>query len=803
MAADHAQTKETRQEDQAEKTTRNPQNTTIRELPVLRTRELVLFPHMVVPWIVESRPSVRMVDDALATDRTIAVVAAREDEKGELVPYEIGTVALILRMAKNEEGQARLILQGVTRMRIIEITEREPYLKARVEPVQDIPAHDLESQALVVNIRQIFSKVLELSPHLPNELGGVVMNVDDPGVLADIVVSQLNIPVEDKQSVLEALDVKKRLQQALKILAQQLEILELGHKIQSQVKDQMDKTQKEFYLREQLKAIKKELGEGEDRADEVEELKKKLEAKDLPEEARQEVEREIERLAKMHPASAEYTVSRTYIDWMLEVPWHEETEDQLDIDKAEKILDEDHYDLEKVKKRILEYLAVRKLKPDAKGPILCFAGPPGTGKTSLGKSIARALGRKFWRIALGGMRDEAEIRGHRRTYIGAMPGRIIQGLRKVGVKNPVFMLDEIDKIGMDFRGDPAAALLEVLDPEQNTSFTDHYLGVEFDLSKVIFIATANVLDTIPGPLLDRMEILELSGYTPEEKLHIARRYLIPRQLDAHGLSSKNLSISKSALLKIITSYTREAGVRDLERQIAAICRGVARKVARGSTEKVTITVRALTKYLGPPKYEYEVADRTRIPGVATGLAWTPTGGEILFIESTKMKGSGKLILTGKLGDVMKESAQAALSYVKSKASEFGIEDKVFQEHDIHIHVPHGAIPKDGPSAGVAICISLISLFTDRPVSYEVAMTGEITLRGLILPVGGIKEKVLAAHRAGIKEVILPKRNKVDLEEIPDQVRQALRFHLVSRLDEAVGVCFRRRPRIVDRKGAIK
>ncbi len=770
----------------------NSSQTTIKELPVFPSRELVLFPHMVVPWIVDAPHLVKMVDDALATDRTIAVVNVAKDESGEKILHKVGTVALILRMAKNEEGHAKLILQGVTRVKILEITKQEPYLKARVQPVQDISSHDMESQALVVNIRQVFTKVLELSPHLPSELGGVVMNVDDPGVLADIVVSHLNVPAEEKLSVLESLEVKERLQKALKILTQQLEILELGHKIQSQVKDQMDKTQREFYLREQLKAIKKELGEGEERGDEIDELRQKLEEKKLPQEAKDEAERELERLAKMHPASSEYTVARTYIDWILEVPWNEMTEDRLDLEEAEKILNEDHYDLEKIKNRILEYLAVRKLKPDAKGPILCFAGPPGTGKTSLGKSIARAMGRKFWRIALGGVRDEAEIRGHRRTYVGAMPGRIIQGLRKIGVKNPVFMLDEIDKIGVDFRGDPASALLEVLDPEQNSTFTDHYLGVPFDLSKVIFIATANILDTIPGPLLDRMEVLELSGYTLEEKLQIARRYLIPRQLEAHGLTSKHLSIHKAALSRIITDYTREAGVRNLERQIAAICRGVAKEVAKGRTDKVKVTARSLPQYLGPPRYESEVAERTQIPGVATGIAWTPTGGEILFIEATKMKGSGRLILTGKLGEVMKESAQAALSYVRSKAGDFKIDDVLFKEEDIHVHVPHGAIPKDGPSAGVAICMALISLLTGRPVRPEVAMTGEITLRGLVLPVGGIKEKVLAAHRAGIKEVILPKRNKKDLDEIPEQVKKAIKIHLVSKVDEAVAIVFKKK-----------
>ena len=763
---------------------------TIKELPVLPARQMVLFPHMVVPLVVESPNHVKMIDDVLANDRTIAVVAAKPSDQPDVLNlHEIGTMALILRMAKTDEGHAKLILQGVTRIKLRDITESKPYLKAKVEPVQDITTHDIQVQALILNIRQLFAKILELSPNLPPELGSVVKSIDDPGVLADMVVSHLNVSVQEKQSVLEALDVKERLEKALKILSQQLEILELGHKIQVQVRDQMDKAQKEFFLREQLKVIKKELGEGGDVPDEIEELRKKLKAKNLPEQALKEAEQELERLAKMHPASAEYTVARTYIEWILDLPWNEETKDDLDLEKAQKILDEDHYDLEKVKNRIIEYLAVRKLKPDAKGPILCFVGPPGTGKTSLGKSIARALGRKFYRIALGGVRDEAEIRGHRRTYVGAMPGRIIQGLKKVGVKNPVFMLDEIDKLGSDFRGDPSSALLEVLDPEQNSTFVDNYLGVEFDLSHIIFIATANVLETIPGPLLDRMEVIELPGYTLEDKIEIARRYLIPRQLEAHGITKRNLSIDKRALKKIIISYTREAGVRNLERQIAAICRAAAKEIAMNKAEKISVKTSNLSEFLGPPKYEPDVAERTKIPGVATGLAWTPTGGEILFIEATKMKGKGRLILTGKLGDVMKESAQAALSYVRSKADQLHIPYEIFEENDIHIHVPSGAIPKDGPSAGVAITMALISLLTDRHVNPKVAMTGEITLRGLVLPVGGIKEKLLAAHRAGIKEVLLPKRNVKDLEELPAHIKEDLKIHLISKIDEGVNIVF--------------
>ncbi len=768
---------------------------TIRELPILPSKDVVLFPHMVVPWIVEPPNLVRMIDDALASDRTIAVVSvAGPVESEEEIPEKlnnIGTMGLILRMAKNEQGHARLVVQGITRVRIKEITSTTPYIKARVEAVQDKVKPSMALEAMVVNIRQAFSRILDLSPNLPGELRSIVMSVDDPGVLADIVISHLNVSPAQKQEILEELDVMKRLEKALKILSEQIEILELGHKIQSQVRDQVDKSQREYFLREQLKAIKKELGESEEQPDEIEELREKLKAKELPEEARKEAERELERLARMHPSSSEYTVARTYLDWILELPWSESTEDNLDLDRAERVLNQDHYDLEKIKKRIIEYLAVRKLKPDAKGPILCFVGPPGTGKTSLGKSIARAIGRKFHRIALGGVRDEAEIRGHRRTYIGAMPGRIIQGLRKVGVNNPVIMLDEIDKVGTDFRGDPASALLEVLDPEQNSKFTDHYLGVEFDLSRVIFIATANMLETIPPPLLDRMEVLELSGYTLEDKIEIARRYLIPRQLEAHGLTKKNLSIDKRALTRIISEYTREAGVRNLERQIGSICRAVARMVAQGHQEKVTVKVKNLEEFLGKPKYLPDVAERTSVPGVATGLAWTPVGGDILFVEATKMPGSGKLTLTGQLGDVMKESAQTALSYVKSKACAYGIPEEVFKTEDIHVHVPAGAIPKDGPSAGITIAIALISLFTDKPVRPDVAMTGEITLRGLVLPVGGIKEKVLAAHRAGIKEIILPKRNNMDLDELPEQIRHQLKFHLISKVDQAARIAFRK------------
>lgn len=770
----------------------NMNENNIRELPVLSARDLVLFPHMVAPWIVEQPNIVKLIDEAMAGDRTIAVVTMSKDSEDEkIVLNKMGTTGLILRMAKNEEGHARLIVQGVSRIRVNEITQEKPYPKAFVEQVEDQVVDDIETQALMVNVKQAFSRIMELSPNIPGELGVLISSIDSSGVLADIVMSHLNIPLEDKQNILETLNTKERLRESLRILTNQLEILELGHKIQTHVKEQMDKTQREYYLREQLKAIKKELGEEETWGGEIEELRSKVEAKGLPEYAREEAERELNRLAKIHPSSSEYTVSRTYIDWILDLPWNETTEEHLDLKLAESYLDEDHYNLEKIKRRILEYLAVRKLKPDMKGPILCFVGPPGTGKTSLGRSIARALGRKFHRISLGGLRDEAEIRGHRRTYVGAMPGRIVQGLRKAGVKNPVFMLDEIDKIGSDFRGDPSSALLEVLDPEQNSTFTDHYLGMEFDLSSIIFIATANVLDTIPSPLLDRMEVLELSGYTFYEKLEIAKRYIIPRQLEVHGLKAAQLKIQPSTLKKIVTHYTREAGVRNLEREIASVCRGVAKKVALGEVEKASVKTKELEEYLGPARFESEVAERTHVPGVATGLAWTSTGGDILFIEAAKMPGSGKLTLTGKLGDVMKESAHAALSYIKSKASELKIQDEAFKDRDIHIHVPAGAIPKDGPSAGIAITVAIVSMFMDTPVRPDVAMTGEITLRGLVLPVGGIKEKVLAAHRAGIKRVILPKRNAADLQEIPQNVRDGLDFHLVSRVDEAINRAFKK------------
>jgi len=627
-----------------------------------------------------------------------------------------------------------------------------------------------------------------MAPYLSSELSQIASQMENPGNLVDLIGSTINIGVAEKQEILEKIDLKERLKKVTILLNREVETLELSSRIQSHVKEGIDKTQREYYLREQLKAIQKELGETDDKMSEMEEIRKKILEARMPPDVQKIAEKELDRLSKMSNMSAEYTVSRTYLDWLTEIPWSQATEDNLNIQDASKILDEDHYDLTKVKKRILEYLAVRKLKADMKGPILCFAGPPGVGKTSLGKSIARALGRKFMRISLGGIRDEAEIRGHRRTYVGALPGRIIQGVKKAGSNNPVFMLDEVDKIGMDFRGDPSSALLEVLDPEQNFSFSDHYLEVPFDLSKVMFIATANMLDPIPPALKDRMEVLELPGYTEEEKLMIAKQFLIPKERNEHGLTEDLIEFQDDALKVVIKSYTKESGVRNLEREIATICRAVARDVAEGTTEKKIITADSIHGYLGPIKFFSEVAERVKYSGVATGLAWTPTGGDILFIESTKMRGKGNLTLTGQLGDVMKESAQAALSYIRGKAADFNITEDFFEKNDLHVHVPQGAIPKDGPSAGVTMLVSLVSLLTDRHVRNDVAMTGEITLRGLVLPVGGIKEKVLAAKRAGIKSVILPKLNEKDLEEVPESIKENMEFKFIERMDEAVSIC---------------
>ncbi len=758
------------------------------EVPILPLRGTVLYPDLILPIMVGRKKSVKLIDDAMDSDRIIGVITQKrseiEDPK-ENDLYSVGVAALILRMIRELDGSQRVIVQGVSRIKVKEYIQREPYYKASTDTVDEGLAQGVEIEALMMNLKNLFQRAVELAPYLTAELGTMVTNIRSASILADLIASNLNISTPEKQGILETFDVRERLTKVHLFLNKEVQVLELGNKIQSQVKEDMDRTQREYYLREQMKAIKKELGELDEHSSEIKELKEKIKKAKMPPEALAAAEKELDRLAKIPPASAEYTVARTYLDWLVELPWSETTEDNLDIDNAQKILDEDHYDLEKVKKRILEYLAVRKLKSDMKGPILCFVGPPGVGKTSLGKSIARTMGRKFVRISLGGVRDEAEIRGHRRTYVGALPGRIIQWIKKAGSNNPVFMLDEVDKIGMDFRGDPSSALLEVLDPEQNFSFSDHYMDVPFDLSKVMFITTANVLDPIPPALRDRMETLELPGYSEDEKMMIAKEFLIPKQINEHGLSCEFIEFQDAALQMIISSYTREAGVRNLEREIAAICRGVAKDVARGIMEKVVVVPEKLHKFLGPVKFFLEAAERTFEPGVATGLAWTPSGGDIIFVEATKMRGEKGLTLTGQLGDVMKESAQAALAYVRSKSKGLGIEEDFFEKNDIHIHVPAGAIPKDGPSAGITMFVALTSLLTNKPVRSDVAMTGEITLRGLVLPVGGIKEKVLAGMRAGIRTIILPKKNEKDLEEIPERIRNEMNFKFIQRMDEAI------------------
>ena len=763
-------------------------------LSILPLRDTVLFPQAVLPLAVARVPSVRLVDDAMQGSRLIGVVTQRdpgiEEPRSEDL-FTVGTVALIHRVLKQPDGTLRLVAQGIARFRIVEIVQREPFLKARVEEVEEPEAStgDLEIEALTRNAAALFQKIISLSPALPDELAGVALNIADPGRLTDVIGASLpTLGTAAKQELLETVNVKLRLQKLTTTLAKEAEVLELGSKIQSQVQSEMSKNQREYYLREQMKAIQKELGETDERGQEIEELRRKIEAAGMTEEARKEALRELERLAKMPPAAAEYTVARTYIDWLVSMPWTAETTDSVDIDAARAILDEDHEGLEKVKERILEHLAVKKIRPAGKDPILCFVGPPGVGKTSLGRSIARALGRKFHRVSLGGMRDEAEIRGHRRTYIGALPGQIIQGLRRASTRNPVFMLDEIDKLGMDFRGDPASALLEVLDPEQNATFRDHYLDVPFDLSRVLFITTANVTDTVPAPLRDRMEVIRLAGYTEEEKIRIAQTHLVPKQAQEHGLlPDKAIAFEPEALRLLARGYTREAGVRNLEREIASVCRKVARQHAEGHTEPVRVTPDLVTSFLGAPKFEYEeLEERTRVPGVAVGLAWTLAGGDILFIEATRMKGKGSLTLTGQLGDVMKESAQAALSWVRSHATGLGIAPDFWETSDLHVHVPAGAIPKDGPSAGVTITTALVSLLMGRPVRPRLAMTGEVSLAGRVLPVGGIKEKVLAAHRAGIRTLILPKRNEKNLmEDVSAEVRKVMTVHLVDSVQGVV------------------
>ena len=759
------------------------------KLPVLPLRRGVLFPELTVPLMVSRPEHIKLVDEALVKDRALVTVAQRDEkiEKPALMDlYRMGVAVFILKMMRSPEGHYHLLVRTAKKVRLLETVQEEPYLVARVEPVEEIVETGKEIEAMVVNIRNLFQRFVELA-NMPAEFSMVTANVEGPYPLIYLVASNLDLGLAEAQEILETLETRRVLDKLAIRLNEILETLELSQEIQKKVREGMDKTQRDYMLREQLKTIQKELGEGDERTVEIDELKKKLAETDMPEEVRNVAGKELDRLSKMPPAAAEYTVSRTYLDWLLELPWEVATEDTLDLTAARETLDADHYDLEKVKKRIVEYLAVRKLKADMKGPILCFVGPPGVGKTSLGQSIARTLGRKFIRLSLGGVRDEAEIRGHRRTYVGALPGRIVQGIRKAGANNPVFMLDEIDKVGTDFRGDPSSALLEVLDPEQNHSFSDHYLEVPIDLSKVMFITTANILDTIPPALRDRMEVMELPGYTEEDKLMIAKRYLVPEQIEAHGLKANLIELEDDAIRTIIRSYTREAGVRNLEREIAAVCRGVAREVAAGRAEATKIGPDDVEKLLGPVKFIPELAARSWGPGLATGLAWTPTGGDIIFIEAARMRGKGSLSLTGQLGEVMKESATAALTYIRAHAGQLGIDEKLFEDSDIHIHVPAGAIPKDGPSAGIAMLVTLASLATGRQVRRDLAMTGEITLRGDVLPVGGIKEKVLAAHRAGIREVILPFVNQKDLPDVPEPVRKSMYFHLVRAMPEALEV----------------
>ena len=764
--------------------TQNKNNFNIPEIiPILPLQNVMVFPKTMIPLEVTGSASV-LVDEAMTKDRLVGLIMSKKEPEtpnqyGKDDLHEVGVCAVILKMAKTTENRTQLLLQGLSRFSIKELVEGKPYQQASINLLEEKEVKDLETEALMSNLLALFDRILKLSPFLPPEFGPMAKSIAEAGTLADLIASIINAPVEEKQKVLDTVDVKQRLKELTRMVNHQMDVLELGNKIQTKVKDDIDKSQREYYLRQQLKAIKQELGETDENTVETDEYRKKIEEKNLPEEAKKEALRELERLSRMHPSSAEYTVSSTYLDWVTALPWHKSTEDNLDIALARKILDEDHYGLAKPKKRIIEYLAVRKLKPDSKGPILCFTGPPGTGKTSLGHSIARALGRKFVRIALGGVRDEAEIRGHRRTYIGALPGRVIQGLRRAESNNPVFMLDEIDKLGSDFRGDPSSALLEVLDPQQNNTFTDHYLDVPFDLSRVLFIATANMLDTIPPALLDRLEVIELTGYTQEEKVKIAERYLVPRQLKENGLTDEQFKLTGKALSTIITGYTREAGVRNLEREIANACRGVAAQIAEGIMKSKTVTEKDVSHYLGPVRVPTDIDARITRPGIAIGLAWTPVGGDVLFIEATAMKGKKGLTLTGQLGDVMKESVSAALSFIRTNARELNVDPDFFDDRDIHIHVPAGATPKDGPSAGVTMLTALTSLLTNRKVKKQLAMTGEITLRGTVLPVGGIKEKVLAAYRAGIKTLILPAWNRKDVEDIPANVRKSVTFHFVS------------------------
>jgi len=763
------------------------------EIPVLPMEDNVVFPAMVLPAHAKEKARLELVEQIVLGNKLFLALTVRDKDRDSSDPdslYRFGTTCVILQMLRMPDGSVRFVAQGLQRSRVEEFSQLQPFMRAKVTHLEDEPSEDVETSALALNLRNQFSRMVDLLPNVGDEMKLVISNIDDVGRLADLVCSNLSISVEEKQRVLETLNVRDRLRLATSLLAREMEFLEVAQKIQSQARSEIDKGQREYYLRQQLKAIQQELGEGEGASAEVADLRKRLEAKDLPEETRQEAQRQLGRLEIMSPASPEQTMVRTYLDWILDLPWNESTPDRLDLEAARRVLEEDHYGLEKIKERILEFLAVRKLREEMKGSILCFVGPPGTGKTSIGKSIARAMERKYVRISLGGVRDEAEIRGHRRTYIGALPGRVILGLKKAGSNNPVFMLDEVDKLGADFRGDPASGLLEVLDPEQNFSFTDHYLDLPFDLSRIFFICTANILDTIPPALRDRMEVLEFPGYTQEEKVEIGKRYLVPQQLEAHGLKGDQLAFSDDALLRIIVEYTREAGVRNLERQMASVCRKVAKDIATGAKQSETAAEETIPDLLGPPQFIPEAAERVSEPGVATGLAWTPTGGSVIFVESTRTPGDGKLLLTGQLGDVMKESAQAALTYTRSHAEALGVDADMFRKSDFHIHVPAGAIPKDGPSAGVTMGIALISLCTDRPVRHDVAMTGEITLRGKVLPVGGVKEKVLAATRVGVSTVIMPKQNEKDLADIPPYAKEKLNLVLADKMDDIIPIALK-------------
>jgi ATP-dependent Lon protease len=766
-------------------------------LPILPLRETVTYPDTLTPLAVGQERSIKLVNDVLSGNRMLAMVGSKDPENDTPGPddlYGVGVAGTVARMMKVPDGTLRILVQGSERIRIVDYVTEEPYLVARIEEMPDVIEQSTELEALTRNVQSTFSEIIEAIPYLPEELQLAVANLDDPSALSHLIAGALRISTEEKQELLETTDVTRRLRRLSEILTRELEVVQLGSKIQSQVESEIDKGQREYFLRQQLKAIQEELGEGDEQQAEINELRQRIEEAGLPEEAQKAAERELSRLEKLPPVAAEYGVIRTYLEWLVDLPWSKETEDNLDIGHARDVLDQDHYDLEEVKDRILEYLAVRKLNPESPGPILCFVGPPGVGKTSLGRSIAKALGREFERISVGGVRDEAEIRGHRRTYIGALPGTVIRALRDAGTMNPVFMIDEIDKMGADFRGDPSSAMLEVLDPAQNSTFRDHYLDLPFDLSEVLFIATANILDTVPPALQDRMEVIQLAGYTVEEKLHIAKRYLVPRQLAANGLKASQIEFADPALTAIIDEYTREAGVRNLERTIGTVCRKVARQVAEGAADgKVRISAKRARELLGKRRFFSEQRRRTKDPGVATGLAWTPVGGEVLFVEATAVPGSGNLTITGQLGDVMRESAQAALTWVRRHSQELApdLPDDWFAKHDIHVHVPAGAVPKDGPSAGVAMTTALASLISNRPVRNDVAMTGEMTLTGQVLPIGGLKEKSLAAQRAGIKQVIVPDRNEGDVEEISEQEREGLDFVFADDIGDVLDVALER------------